>query len=95
MSGSPATMRTRGTATASSTKSKSSPNTAKTMIFPVIRFIKTTDFRVQISSALDFWMMIGDIEAGLVNMVIVKDMSRFGRNYLEVGLYTELHWTRA
>ena len=42
-----------------------------------------------------FLDMIGDIEAGLVNMVIVKDMSRFGRNYLEVGLYTELHWTRA
>ena len=36
--------------------------------------------------------MIGDIEAGLVNMVIVKDMSRFGRNYLEVGLYTEIRF---
>ena len=39
-----------------------------------------------------FWDMIGDIEAGLVNMVIVKDMSRFGRNYLEVGLYTEIRF---
>ena len=42
-----------------------------------------------------FQEMLGDIEAGLVSMVVVKDMSRFGRNYLEVGLYTELHWTRA
>ena len=41
-----------------------------------------------------FKEMLSDIEAGLVGAVIVKDMSRFGRNYLEVGLYTELHWTR-
>ena len=39
-----------------------------------------------------FLDMIGDIEAGLVNMLIVKDMSRFGRNYLEVGLYTEIRF---
>lgn len=25
-------------------------------------------------------------------MVVVKDMSRFGRNYLEVGLYTEIRF---
>lgn len=35
---------------------------------------------------------MADIEAGLVDMVIVKDMSRFGRNYLEVGLYTEIRF---
>lgn len=36
--------------------------------------------------------MLADIDAGLIGTVIVKDMSRFGRNYLEVGLYTEIHF---
>ena len=34
--------------------------------------------------------LIADIEAGYVNMVVVKDMSRFGRDYLQVGMYTEV-----
>lgn len=34
--------------------------------------------------------MICDIEAGEVATVIAKDMSRIGRNYLEVGYYTEI-----
>ncbi len=37
-----------------------------------------------------FQEMLADIEAGYVDCVIVKDMSRFGRNYLEVGMYTEI-----
>lgn len=39
-----------------------------------------------------FKEMLADIEAGLIGAVIVKDMSRFGRNYLEVGLYTEIRF---
>ena len=39
-----------------------------------------------------FKTMLADIEAGYVKTVIVKDMSRFGRNYLEVGMYTEIRF---
>ena len=34
--------------------------------------------------------MIADIEAGKVAHVIVKDMSRAGRDYLQTGFYTEV-----
>ncbi len=37
-----------------------------------------------------FKEMLADIEAGHISTVVVKDMSRFGRNYLEVGMYTEI-----
>ena len=37
-----------------------------------------------------FSRMIEDVEAGKVATVIVKDMSRFGRDYLKVGFYTEI-----
>lgn len=38
----------------------------------------------------DFKRMMCDIEDGKVKTVIVKDMSRFGREYIQVGMYTEL-----
>ena len=34
--------------------------------------------------------MLDEVKAGNVACVIVKDMSRFGRNYLQVGFYTEM-----
>lgn len=34
--------------------------------------------------------MMGRVRNGEINLIVVKDLSRFGRNYLEVGQYTEL-----
>ena len=38
----------------------------------------------------DFCRMINDIERGKVGAVIVKDLSRLGREYLKTGYYTEI-----
>lgn len=34
--------------------------------------------------------LIEDVEQGKIGIVIVKDMSRVGRDYLQVGFYTEV-----
>ena len=34
--------------------------------------------------------LIADIETGKVGVVIAKDMSRIGRDYLQTGFYTEV-----
>ncbi len=33
--------------------------------------------------------MMEDVKAGRINCIIVKDLSRFGRNYIEAGRYIE------
>ena len=40
----------------------------------------------------DWQRLITLAEAGKIGTVIVKDMSRIGRNYLQVGIYTELRF---
>ena len=33
--------------------------------------------------------LLADIKAGIIDCVVVKDLSRFGRNYIETGRYIE------
>lgn len=39
-----------------------------------------------------FKKMIKDIESGLIDCVVVKDLSRFGRDYIDVGTYLERYF---
>lgn len=36
-----------------------------------------------------FQRMIDDVRSGRINCVVVKDLSRFGRNYIQIGEYTD------
>ena len=38
--------------------------------------------------------LLTDIEDGIVKTVLVKDMSRVGRNYVETGFYTEVYFAK-
>ncbi len=40
----------------------------------------------------DFQRMMSNVEEGKIKTVIVKDMSRFGRDYIMVGYYTEIYF---
>src|SRR5574344_1884592 len=43
----------------------------------------------------DFQKMIAEMDEGNVATIIVKDMSRLGRDYLKVGVYTEVAFPEA
>lgn len=36
-----------------------------------------------------FQCMLADAKEGIINLIIVKDLSRFGRNYIEIGQFTD------
>lgn len=40
----------------------------------------------------DFNRMLDDIEAGKIDVVITKDLSRLGRDHLKVGHFTEIYF---
>ena len=41
-----------------------------------------------------FHCMIADIEVGKIGCVIIKDLSRLGRNYIEAGSYIEIFFSK-
>lgn len=57
--------------------------------FPNLRFYTDDGWSGTDFQRPGFQAMLADIEAGKVGTVIVKDMSRLGRNYLQVGMYTD------
>ena len=42
-----------------------------------------------------FQQLLEDVDSGKIGTIIVKDMSRLGRNYLQVGIYIELKFLEA
>ena len=42
----------------------------------------------------DWQRMIALVEADRIGIILAKDMSRIGRNYLEVGFYTEVFFVQ-
>ena len=67
-------------------------NTLRIMALPIRYFSLVTAFSGVTFDRPNFNRMIAEIEAGNVATVIVKDMSRLGRDYLKVGylLYRNL-----
>ena len=58
--------------------------------FPNIRHFTDDGYTGTNFNRPGFQALLEEIDAGNIAVVIVKDMSRFGRNYLQVGFYTEM-----
>ena len=41
-----------------------------------------------------FTRLLEDIDNGRVNLVITKDLSRLGRDYIQTGYYTDVYFSR-
>ena len=41
-----------------------------------------------------FQRMLEDIDRGKVNMVVTKDLSRLGRDYIQTGYYTDIYFSQ-
>ena len=58
--------------------------------FENVRFFVDDGFSGTNFNRPDWQRLVGMIDDGLVGTIIVKDMSRLGRDYLQVGMYTEM-----
>ena len=63
---------------------------AKNQGFSNIRFYVDDGYSGTNFNRPDFQKMLDDVNRGIVGAIIVKDMSRFGRDYIMVGYYTEI-----
>jgi site-specific DNA recombinase len=58
-------------------------------VYKLVEVYEDQGFSGSNSDRDSFMRMIEDIDAGKINMVITRDLSRFSRNYLEAGYYIE------
>lgn len=63
---------------------------AKEHGFPNIEFYVDDGYTGSNFNRPGFQRMISDVESGRIGIIAVKDMSRFGRDYIRVGMYTEV-----
>lgn len=63
---------------------------AKKHGFSNIKFYVDDGFSGTNFNRPDFQKMLEDVKGGIIGTIIVKDMSRFGRDYIMVGYYTEI-----
>lgn len=57
--------------------------------FTIIKIYKDLNISGSKMDRPAFTEMMNDVDAGIIDTIIVKDLSRFGRNYLEVGKYLD------
>ena len=65
---------------------------AKEHGFQNIKFYEDDGFTGTNFNRPDMQRLLDDVEMGYISTIIVKDMSRFGREYLQVGYYTEQYF---
>ncbi len=57
--------------------------------FTIIKIYKDLNISGSTMDRPSFTEMMNDVDDGIIDTIIVKDLSRFGRNYLEVGKYLD------
>lgn len=65
---------------------------AKEHKFPNTRYYVDDGYTGTYFNRPGFQQMLEDIDLGYISIVIVKDMSRLGRDYLQVGFYTDTYF---
>lgn len=65
---------------------------AKEHKFPNTRYYVDDGYTGTNFNRPGFQQMLEDIDLGYISIVIVKDMSRLGRDYLQVGFYTDTYF---
>lgn len=57
--------------------------------YPITKIYKDINVSGKTMNRPAFKLMMNDVDSGLIDNIIVKDLSRFGRNHLEVGTYLD------